>query len=198
LVLARARRTLQPPGGVELALAGDTLRATGAAPLGWVAAARAATLPPGASVLDLGAVTLEIPAGLAELRQVIERERILFAIGSSVPGAGTRGTIDRVADAYGRLEAGAAALGARATLELVGRTDPTGSDAANQTLSLNRAEEVLQALAARGVPRSATRVSAVGTSRPLPGDDPAERARINRSVSFQVSLGLEPGREPSR
>jgi len=80
----------------------------------------------------------------------------------------------------------------------VGRTDPTGSDAANQALSRNRAEVVLQTLAAQGVPRSATRVSAVGTSRPLPGADPAERARINRSVSFQVSLGAEPGREPSR
>jgi outer membrane protein OmpA-like peptidoglycan-associated protein len=198
LVLARARRTLLPPAGVALALAGDTLRATGTAPLGWVAQVRAATLPPGAGALDLGGVTLEIPAELAALRAAIERERVLFEVGSSVLGAGARGTIERAADAFGRLEAGAAALGARAALELVGRTDPTGSDAANQALSQDRAEAVLQTLAAQGVPRSATRVSAVGTSRPLPGDDPAERARINRSVSFQVSLGMEPGRERSR
>ena len=57
---------------------------------------------------------------------------------------------------------------------------------------------MLQALAASGVPRSATRVSAVGTTQPIPGADPAERARINRSVSFLVSLGAEPGQEPSR
>jgi outer membrane protein OmpA-like peptidoglycan-associated protein len=183
---------------VDLTLSADPLRAAGTAPLGWATRARAATLPPGAAMLDLGAVTLEVPAALAELRDAIERERVLFEIGSSILGAGARGTTQRAAEAFGRLEAGAAALGARATLELVGRTDPTGSDAANQALSRNRADAVLQFLAGQGVPRAATRVSAVGTSRPLPGDDPAEQARINRSVSFQVSLGAEPGREPSR
>jgi outer membrane protein OmpA-like peptidoglycan-associated protein len=183
---------------VALALAGDTLRATGTASLGWAASARSAALPAGTAALDLGGVTVEVPAALAELRDRIASERVLFEVGSAVPGAGTRGTIERVAEAFGRLDAGAARLGARATLELVGRTDLTGSDAANQELSRNRAETVLRALAARGVTRAATTVSAVGTSRPLPGDDAAERARINRSVSFQVSLGLEPGREPSR
>ncbi len=198
LVLARAGRTLLPPAGVELALSADTVRATGSASLGWVAKARGTALPPGAAALDLGGVTPEIPAALAQLRRAIERERVLFEVGSAVLGAGGRASSQRTAEAFGRLEAGAAALGARAKLELVGRTDPTGSDAANQALSRNRAEAVLQALAARGVPRGATMVNAVGTTRPLPGADPAEAARINRSVSFQVSLGVETGREPSR
>ncbi|HEX6105143.1 MAG TPA: OmpA family protein, partial [Gemmatimonadales bacterium] len=198
LVLARARRGLSVPPGVELALAGDTLRATGSAPLGWAATTRAAALPPGATALDLSAVTLEIPAELLAVQQAIEGERVLFEVGSAVLGAGARGTVGRVAERFARLESAAAALGARATLELVGRTDPTGTDAANQALSRNRAESVLLALAARGVPRTATRVTAFGTSRPLPASDPAERARINRSVSFQVSLGEGPGREPSR
>ena len=39
LVLARARRNLSPPAGVQLALSGDTLRATGSAPLDWVVSA---------------------------------------------------------------------------------------------------------------------------------------------------------------
>lgn len=198
LVLARARRTLLPPAGVELALSGDTLRATGSARLGWVAKAHATALPPGAAVLDLGGVTPEIPAALMELRRAIEGERVLFEVGSAVLGAGARISTQRAAEAFGRLESGAAALGARATLELVGRTDPTGNDAVNQALSRNRAEAVLRALAARGVPRRATLVSAVGTTRPLPAAQPAERARVNRSVSFQVSLGVGPGREPSR
>jgi OOP family OmpA-OmpF porin len=100
--------------------------------------------------------------------------------------------------AFGRLESGAAELEARASLELVGRTDPTGSDDTNQALARNRADAVLAALVARGVPRGAIRVSAVGTTRPLSASGPGEQARINRSVSFQVSLGVEPGREPSR
>lgn len=198
LTLARARRSLSPPGGTELTLAGDTLRASGTAPLGWVAGARAAGLPPGVAALDLSAVALDIPEELAALGQAVEGERVLFEVGSSALGAGARASAGRVAETFARLESGAAALGARAALELVGRTDPTGSDAANQALSRDRAEAVLRLLAARGVPRAATRVVAVGTSRPLPAADPAEQARINRSVSFQVSLGAEPGREPSR
>jgi hypothetical protein len=58
---------------------------------------------------------------------------------------------------------------------------------------------VLAALAARGVSREAARLIPVGTADPLPAGDPAERARINRSVSFVVSLGWNgAGQEPSR
>ena len=198
LVLARARRALAPPGGVGLGLAGDTLRVTGTAPLQWAAAARAVALPAGTTALDLRGLRLEVPAELAALQEQLARERVLFGVGSATPRGDAPGTVERVADGFGRLEAGAAALGARAMLELVGRTDTTGSDATNQELSRNRADAVLRLLAASGIPRSATLVTAVGTSRPLAGADPAESARVNRSVSFQVSLGIEPGRESSR
>ena len=45
---------------------------------------------------------------------------------------------------------------------------------------------------------NSTAAVAIGTSRPLQSSDPEERARINRSVSFHVSLGVGPGREPLR
>lgn len=199
LVLARARRSLAPPAGVKLALSGDTLRATGSAPLDWVTAAgRLGALAPGVSALDLSGVTSEMPAALTQLKRDIEGERVLFDVGAAALDSTARSTATRVAERFGRVEAGALALGARATLELVGRTDPTGSDSVNQALSRDRAEAVLAALAARGVARGATSVSALGTTRPLPGDDSAERARINRSVSFGVSVGPQPGRESSR
>ena len=199
LVLARARRSLAPPAGVALALAGDTLRATGTASLDWVAsAARLGALVPGVSAFDLGGVSPEMPAALARLEREIEADRVLFEVGSAALGAAGRSAAARVAELFGRFESGAAALGVGATLELVGRTDPTGSDAANQALSRERAEAVLSALAARGVPRASARVSALGTTQPLPGDEPAARARVNRSVSFGVSLGAWAGREPSR
>ncbi len=199
MVLARARQTLRPPPGVTLSLAGDTVQATGSAPLGWLGASRAAAaLPPGVAALDLGRVTPEIPAALAKLREAIERERVLFEVGSASLDAADRSTISRVAGAFDRLQANAAALGAGARLELTGRTDATGSDSANQALSRNRAVAVLRALAARGVPRSGVALRAVGTTRPLESADPAERARINRSVSLHVELGLEAGEESSR
>ena len=118
----------------------------------------------------------------------INGQRVLFDVGSAELGSAARGVIGRVATSLQRLDAGVALIGARATLELVGRTDPTGSDSANQMLSRGRAEAVVAALAARGVPTGAARVSGVGTSRPLTEGSPDERARINRSVSFGVSL----------
>jgi OOP family OmpA-OmpF porin len=188
MVLARARRNLAPPASVALALIGDTLRLRGSAPLPWVIAAGRAALPPGVAALDLNGVNPEIPADLARLVRDIKGQRILFDIGSAALNRTARGVVGRVATSLQRLDSRVALIGARASLELIGRTDPTGSDSANQMLSLKRAETVVAALAARGVPTGAARVSGVGTSRPLTGETPDERARINRSVSFGVSL----------
>ena len=188
LVLARARRSLAAPASVALTLNRDTLRLRGSAPLPWVISAGRASLPAGLAALDPSGVTPEIPDDLARLVRDIEGQRVLFDIGSAELGSEAHGVIGRVATSLQRLDAGAALIGARATLELIGRTDPTGSDSANQALSRGRAETVVAALAARGVPTGAARVSGVGTSRPLTEGSPAERARINRSVSFGVSL----------
>jgi OOP family OmpA-OmpF porin len=188
MVVARARRVLAPPPGVSLALAGDTVRLTGSAPLPWVITAGHASVPAGASALDLSGVRPEIPADLAQLVREIEGERVLFPIGSAVLDGPARVAVARVATGLLRLDAGVALIGARAGLELIGRTDPTGSDAANQALSQQRAEAVVAALAARGIPTGTARVSGVGTSRPLSESDPDQQARVNRSVSFGVDI----------
>ncbi len=200
LVLARARKSLAPPATVAMALAGDTLRLQGSAPLQWMAAiAQVAALPAGVAALDLSGVEPEVPPALAALENDIEAQQVLFDVGSASLGREARGTAARVAAAFARLDAGAAGIGVRAALELVGRTDPTGSDATNLALSRDRAEAVRALMIARVVPAGAARVSAAGTARPLEAADPAERASINRSVSFVVTLGWEaPGREPSR
>ena len=200
LVLARARQALAPPATATLALAGDTLRLGGSAPLAWLAAtARRTALAPGVAALDLSGVEPVVPAELAALQREVEGRRALFDIGSARLGRQARGAVGEVAAAFARLAARAQDLGVTAALELVGRTDPTGSDSTNQALSRYRSEAVLAALAARGVSREAARLTPVGTADPLPAGDPAERARINRSVSFVVSLGWNgPGREPPR
>ena len=199
LVLARARKSLAPPATLALALAGDTLHLRGPAPLTWVAAtARLAALPAGVAALDLSDVTAEVPANLTALEKDIEGRRVLFDVGSASLGREARGTAARVAASFSRLEAEAAAIGAHAALELVGRTDPTGSDSTNQALSRVRGEVVLAALGARGAPAGAARVRAAGTTQPLTAGDPVEQARVNRSVSFIVSIGWEAsGREAS-
>ena len=185
LVLARARAALKPPAGVSLALAGDTLRLLGPAPLRWLAStARSSGLPAGVAALDLSGVTPDIPHELASKVAQVEQERVLFAVGSAALDARARSAVARIAAALVRVQTAAAVLGAGATIELQGRTDPTGTDAANQALSRERAETVLNALAAQGTSPADVRVNALGTSSPLAQGDPA----LNRSGSFTVSL----------
>ena len=185
LVLARARAALSPPAGITLALAGDTLRLRGSASLRWFATtARTPGLPPGVAALDLSGVTPDIPPELAGRVADVERERILFGVGSAALDRPARAALTRVAAALVRVQTAAAVLGANATIELAGRTDPTGTDATNQTLSRERAETVLAALAERGTSPADVRVSALGTTQPVAQGNPA----LNRSVSFTVSL----------
>jgi OOP family OmpA-OmpF porin len=200
LVLARARRSLAPPSTVSLDPVGDTLRLRGSAPLRWLAAtAQRTSLPAGVAALDLRGVEPIVPAELASLKRDIEGRRVLFDIGSAAVRPEERAEATDVAAGFAQLQADAAEMGLRAGLELVGRTDPSGADSTNRALSRSRAGAVLAALLARGVARDALHLTAAGTTDPLSAADPAERARINRSVSFVVSLGWDgTGREPAR
>jgi OOP family OmpA-OmpF porin len=193
LVLARARQLLSPPSTVTLDLAADTLRMRGSAPLEWLAAtAHTASLPAGVARVDPSGVEPIVPPELASLEREVEGSRVLFDVGSAALRPDGRAAVTEVAAGFARLEAGSADIGVRASLELVGRTDPIGSDSTNQALSRSRGEAVLAALSGRGVARGAVRVIPVGTTDPLPAADPAERARINRSVSFRVTLEPAP------
>ncbi|MNC99875.1 putative outer membrane lipoprotein [compost metagenome] len=58
----------------------------------------------------------------------------------------------------------------------------------NRRLSDDRARVVAQSLAARGVAPDAILARGIGTSSPIEAADRAERARINRSVTFGLEL----------
>ena len=73
-------------------------------------------------------------------------------------------------------------------LDVIGRTDPTGTDATNQALSRLRAEAVGARLTGLGVPPGLLRPTGVGIVQPIENPNAAEQARINRSVSFAVRL----------
>ena len=78
------------------------------------------------------------------------------------------------------------AAGASLTVDLVGRTDPTGSDATNQSLAQQRVDAVTRQLTALGIPTATLHGRSVATLQPLRVPDTGEQARINRSVSFEV------------
>ncbi len=128
------------------------------------------------------------PAGLLALQRSIQRERVLFPIGSAALAEGGHEAIARVAASLAPLDSLVATLGGRATIALVGRSDPSGSDATNSALSRLRVESVRAALTERGVAADQLQLQPVGAASPLPADDAALRSTINRSVSFEVRI----------
>lgn len=199
LILARVRRTLAAPPSVTLTLQQDSVLAAGTAPLAWVARSlRPAPLPPGVSHLDLSGVTAELSLALAALRDDTERRLVLFQVGSADVSPAARAELEAALGSFRRLKAGALEESYRVSLELTGRTDPTGTDAANQALSRWRVDAVRQVLVAAGLSTLELDGTGIGTTSPLPARGGVDPAAINRSVSFQVRLSPLTVREGAR
>ncbi len=202
MVLDRARRQLAAPPAVAFALRGDTLSARGTAPMSWVAdMINLRVYPPGVSQLDLSNVEPELPEAMRADMEAIQRRRVLFAVASSRLSGRAHAAIDSNAARLAALDASLRSVGRRLEVELAGRTDRTGLDSLNQSLSADRAETVRSALVGGGILATSLTTQALGANAPLPettasspgtrhvpDDDVAVRARVNRSVSFVVRV----------
>jgi outer membrane protein OmpA-like peptidoglycan-associated protein len=144
--------------------------------------------------LDPGIVAARRKKWLAvdSLRRTIESERVLFEAGSADVPSQAETRVRDLAKLIDQLARGVAEFGGAISLELTGRTDPTGLDETNQTLSRRRVERVSSILSESGVPASLFSLAPIATARPLPSPDPQERAKINRSVSFNVAVTVTP------
>ena len=195
LLLARARRVLAAPGGITLSLRGDTLVAAGRAPAVWIV--RAEGLAPalaGIGAVDFSRAAPGLPTAMESIANDIERARGLFAAGSDVLDAAATTATATVGAKFKELEAVAASNHYYVTLQVVGRADPTGAESDNLALSRRRSVAVRDRLATLGVSSSRIIIEATGSNDPLPATSPAERARLNRSVSFVVRA--QPSRNP--
>ena len=126
------------------------------------------------------------------MRRDVEATRILFGPGSARVTEAEAAKARALAESMRRLTDSAAAIGASVRVALVGRTDPTGTDATNQSLAALRVDAVLRRLAAAGVPAALLDGRPVATAQPLQGADAEEQARINRSVSFEAVVVIGP------
>ncbi len=189
LVVARAFAQLGTPATVTLTLRRDTLHAVGTAPLSWVANAGTLRLyPAGVSFIKLEDVEPELPPNLLADIASIERRRVLFAVASAWLSPASQATLDSVATRVQAVDATLGPVGRRVQIELSGRADPTGMDSTNQSLSADRAAVVRAALLRAGFPAAVLSTQALGATALLAADDAAVRARLNRSVSFRVSV----------
>jgi OOP family OmpA-OmpF porin len=188
IVLARARRALAAPAGVSLALAGDALEASGTADLEWLRDAPGrATGIPGVTRLDVTQVVPRLPAALQPLADSIERSLVLFAPGSAALDGAAGATVRAAAVRLRRLQV-ALPPAFEVAVEIVGRTDTTGSSEVNRPLSEQRARGVARALAALGIAPARLTPIGAGAGNPLPADTSGDVARRNRSVALAVRL----------
>ena len=173
----------------------DALRIPGAyfrlAPRPWEAEITPAeAMPPpalaGIGAVDLSHVTPGLPADMEPIAAEIENLRVLFAAGSDALDQPALSTIATAAGKLRRIATAADANRYDLTMRIVGRADPTGAETDNLALSRRRATAVRDRLLSLGAKASRVAVEATGSGDPIPADTPAERARVNRSVSFTI------------
>jgi outer membrane protein OmpA-like peptidoglycan-associated protein len=140
----------------------------------------------GVGAVDLSRVTPGLPQPIEGIATEIEQVHVLFATGASTLDARATASVDNLAGRLSALVTAASDARYDVRLHIVGRADPTGVESDNLELSRRRANAVRDRLVAAGAHAAMIAVDATGSSDPLPADSPAERARLNRSVSFTV------------
>ncbi|MFZ3215466.1 MAG: OmpA family protein [Candidatus Acidiferrales bacterium] len=193
MVAKRAARLLHPPAGVELVAKDGTLTPEGAAPQSWIVQLEEkAPLIAGVSNLDESHLRNSDLLRLRALQNSIESVVLLFPLGRAELEAGQETRLADAEQTIHALIAQAAPLRQAVTIELVGHTDITGVEAANLPLSQQRADRIQAALFSNGIKSATFRPRGVGTSQPLHDESTEEGRRLNRSVTFKISLTPVP------
>jgi outer membrane protein OmpA-like peptidoglycan-associated protein len=182
IVTKRALKLLSPPHGVELEEHGGNLAASGTAPSQWIAELQErAPMIAGVSAVDVSQLR---DAEIVSLESVV----LTFPVGGAEldPGQGT--AITQAGANFNAIRSYAARTSQKVTVSIIGHTDSTGVEGTNQVLSRQRAATIAALLAHAGVPADALAPRGVGTTQPLRAEDTEEGRRLNRSVTFAVTL----------
>ncbi|KXF89485.1 OmpA family protein [Phaeobacter inhibens] len=122
----------------------------------------------------------------AELAAVQTVSKITFEPGSATVAAGSRDTLDQIADILARCD------GVR--LEIQGHTDSQGREEMNQTLSQSRAQSVLNELRGRRLVTSSFTAKGYGESTPIASNDTEDGREANRRIEFRL---IRPANDPA-
>ena len=138
--------------------------------------------------LDASLASARAKHSMDSLNAVVDSVRIMFDAGSAALNPVAEAELAGVASVVHDLDRSALLAGNTIALQLTGRTDPSGADEANTALAEKRVDAVASWLTSSGVAASRLVRNAIATGSPLEASDPAERARINRSVSFKAVM----------
>ncbi len=114
-----------------------------------------------------------------QVDQAIAGKTIQFATGSAAIAAESGVLIDAIAAVLGPCEG--------TSIAVTGHTDASGDPVANQTLSEARANAVLAALSAKGVPVARLSATGAGSSQPKVQGRGAAADAANRRIEFTVA-----------
>lgn len=145
--------------------------------------------PPVAAVVEAPASVEAVTNCQTGVDAVIKGKTINFTTGGSAIAPESQPLIDAVAASLKDC--------AGTTIEVGGHTDTTGADAPNQRLSEERANSVVQALVAKGVPAERLSPKGFGETAPL---DPAVNAAAhakNRRIEFTVATTAAAAAAPA-
>lgn len=188
LVLARARRVLEPPASVKLEIENGVLKASGDAPQLWLENARRLTRAlPGITRLDESGLLTAEAREQFKLREEIEFVSLYFNTGTTQLAPKQAAALQKLTQQVKRLWVLAAVTGKQPRLEITGHTDTEGSAEFNQRLSQERADRVLTALATSGIDRANLRAVGLATKFPLRTEQSNEDKQLNRRVSVQIA-----------
>lgn len=125
----------------------------------------------------------------AKVTAAINGKTIEFDTGTAVLKAESAPLIDAIGAAL--------APCAGTMIEVAGHTDTRGDDAANMRLSEQRANTVVQALAAKNVPVSRMVAKGYGETKPAQAGESAAANQANRRIEFAVSAAGAPDAAPA-
>lgn len=108
----------------------------------------------------------------------------LFAIGKADLKPDARLGLDELADRLGQLDF--------ESIKIVGHTDPTGATAANDRLSVRRAEAVKRYLVAKGVPANKIKTEGQGSRKPVVAQkECAKLTKAKKAACYQPDRRVE-------
>jgi outer membrane protein OmpA-like peptidoglycan-associated protein len=189
LTLKRAYTLLQPPDDITLRVEPETLYIAGIAPVEWlIQVLKLAPALPGITTVELE----EKGPSINELTESIEATRLTFAQGAS----NLDGNQDEIILALIRnmhlLHREATLTGQHVHIEIIGFASSEGSQAANNLLSLTRAQAVQATLLEHGLQTAPTRpdgITITTSSDTVSTQETSEAEReANRKVAFQVTV----------
>lgn len=124
------------------------------------------------------APAVDAPNCQSMLNGILSKSKVNFDTGKATISPVSSGLLDAIVATVGRCPTN--------SIEVSGHTDSSGNEAANVTLSEQRAKAVVTYLTDAGVPASRLTAVGLGSSRPIASNDTEEGKALNRRIEFSV------------